>query len=69
MQQTLFEVKTPDGKLLDRANCINCPDLADQRIARVLKYYPDAVVRREDFEDVYGTSLEANDEAFRAGTW
>lgn len=51
MHRTRFEVRTVDGEFLDEGDFINCPDLADDRIARCRKYHPDAVVvRTEDPE-------------------
>jgi hypothetical protein len=49
---TKFTVRKRTGELLDRARIVNAPDLADQRIARALKYYPDAVVERTDRHNV-----------------
>lgn len=50
---TKFTVrKRATGQLIDRARIVNAPDLADQRIARALKHYPDAVVDRTDRHNV-----------------
>jgi len=48
MHRTQFTVRTAAGKILDYGDFINCPDLADERIARVLAAYPDARVERTE---------------------
>jgi hypothetical protein len=53
MHRTQFEIREPDGTLLDIGDFIDCPDLADTRIANCLKYYPDATVTRTDDPDWY----------------
>lgn len=53
MHRTVFEVREDSGKLLDVGDFINCPDLADERIARCLKHYPTAQVQRTDDSDWY----------------
>lgn len=54
MHRTEFEVRDADDTLLDWGDFINCPDLADERIKRVLKYYPNATVTRTEDPDYYG---------------
>jgi hypothetical protein len=49
---TKFTVRSTDGELLDQARIVNAPDLADQRINRILKYVPDAIVERTDRHNV-----------------
>lgn len=53
MYRTQFEVRNTDGTLLDVGDFINCPDLADTRIDRCLKHYPEATVIRTDDPDWY----------------
>ncbi len=53
MHRTVFDVRLPDGTFLDGGDFINCPDLADKRIANCLKHYPEAVVTRTDDPDWY----------------
>lgn len=53
MHRTVFEVRDVDGTLLDIGDFINCPDLADTRIARCLRHYPLAAVTRTDDPDWY----------------
>ena len=70
MHRTEFEVRDKDGTLLDIGYLINCPDLADERIARCLKYEPDAIVARADDPDWHeGKPFppDASDQAVLAG--
>lgn len=52
MHRTQFTVKDGD-ELLDQGDFTNCPDLADQRIQRCLKYHPNATITRVDDPNWY----------------
>jgi hypothetical protein len=53
MHRTLFEVRDHNGQLLDAGDFVDCPDLADTRINRCLRYYPNAAVERIDVPHWY----------------
>lgn len=69
MDVTLFEVRSPEGELLDRARCVNWPDLADKRVAHVLQYVPNALVKRADHVDLTESDVLEFDHRWHDGTW